>query len=114
MQIQTTKKASLPINEYFLKMKTILDNLKAAGNPVLDEHLTLYLLASLGAEYEHVVVNLTSRSKRLSLQEVYPLLLNHESRLKQHNSIEPQPVFLTHIIQSNIQKKNMNGSDKIQ
>ncbi|KAM6585304.1 hypothetical protein CsatB_012306 [Cannabis sativa] len=79
--LQNTKKGSMTIDEYMLKMKGFVDSLRAAGNPVSEDQLILYILAGVGSEYESVVVNLTSRD-HLSLQEVQYMLQNHEMRLE--------------------------------
>uniref|UniRef100_A0A803PB16 Reverse transcriptase Ty1/copia-type domain-containing protein n=1 Tax=Cannabis sativa TaxID=3483 RepID=A0A803PB16_CANSA len=82
-QLQNTKKGSLSIDEYLLKMKNLVDGLRAAGNPITYDQLILYVLTSLGPEYEAMVVNLTSR-ENLTLQEVQFLLQNHEIRIESH------------------------------
>uniref|UniRef100_A0A803QRN3 Retrovirus-related Pol polyprotein from transposon TNT 1-94-like beta-barrel domain-containing protein n=1 Tax=Cannabis sativa TaxID=3483 RepID=A0A803QRN3_CANSA len=66
----STKKGSMTIDEYFLKMKQFRDELAIAGQPISDEDLILYILGGLGSEYEAIIVNLTSRSDSLSLREV--------------------------------------------
>uniref|UniRef100_A0A803PXS9 Integrase catalytic domain-containing protein n=1 Tax=Cannabis sativa TaxID=3483 RepID=A0A803PXS9_CANSA len=72
--LQSTKKGSMSIDEYFLKMKKYADSLAAADHPISDEDLILYILGGLGPEYESVVVNLTSRTNQLTLQEVQFML----------------------------------------
>uniref|UniRef100_A0A803PHP6 Polyprotein n=1 Tax=Cannabis sativa TaxID=3483 RepID=A0A803PHP6_CANSA len=49
-QLQSTKKESLAIDEYLLKMKNLTDGLRAAGNPISDEQLIFYVLTGLGTE----------------------------------------------------------------
>lgn len=83
MQLQTQKKGSMTVSDFYSKMKNFADNLIASANPITEEDLVLYILAGLGSEYDPVVVNITARSDTLPLQEVYSLLLNHESRLDQ-------------------------------
>uniref|UniRef100_A0A803NX36 Retrotransposon gag domain-containing protein n=1 Tax=Cannabis sativa TaxID=3483 RepID=A0A803NX36_CANSA len=49
-QLQSTKKGSLAINKYLLKMKNLPDGLRAAGNQITEEQLILYILAGLGTK----------------------------------------------------------------
>ncbi|PON91412.1 Zinc finger, CCHC-type, partial [Trema orientale] len=80
--LQNIKKGSSSIDEYILKMRGLADSLLAAGQPISDEELILYILGGLGSDYEAVVVNLTSRQDSISLQEVQFLLQNQEMRLE--------------------------------
>lgn len=73
-QLQSVKKGSLSINDYILKMKSIVDSINDAGQAISDEDLTLYILGGLGSEYDLVVINLTSRQDSISLSEVQFLL----------------------------------------
>ncbi|XP_062075385.1 uncharacterized protein LOC133779418 [Humulus lupulus] len=79
--VQSTKKGSSSINEYILKIKHYVDALAAAGRPISDDVLILYILGGLGAEYESVVVNLSSRTESLTLQEVQFMLQIQEMRI---------------------------------
>uniref|UniRef100_A0A803PMY8 Retrotransposon Copia-like N-terminal domain-containing protein n=1 Tax=Cannabis sativa TaxID=3483 RepID=A0A803PMY8_CANSA len=81
--LQSTKKGSFTIDDYFLKMKQYADSLAAAEQPISDDDLILYILGGLGSEYESVVVNLTLRIDNLTLQEVQFMLHCHEMRLNQ-------------------------------
>ena len=45
--LQTTKKGSLSIEDYFMKMKTIAQDLMSAGQSVSDD--VLYILGGLGS-----------------------------------------------------------------
>uniref|UniRef100_A0A803Q8T6 Uncharacterized protein n=1 Tax=Cannabis sativa TaxID=3483 RepID=A0A803Q8T6_CANSA len=53
-QLQNTKKGSLPIDENLLKMKNLVDGLRAVRNQITEEHLILYVVAGLGTDYEVV------------------------------------------------------------
>lgn len=57
---QTTKKGDLSIDDFVLKMCGLAEQLHAIGQSISNEDLILYVLGDLGAEYESVVVNLTS------------------------------------------------------
>ncbi|PON68986.1 Zinc finger, CCHC-type [Trema orientale] len=66
-------------------MRTLADALMATGQSLSDDKLILYILDDLSAEYESVIVNLTSH-ENLTIQEVLFILQNQEMRLDQLNS----------------------------
>ncbi|KAH6764971.1 hypothetical protein C2S52_013978 [Perilla frutescens var. hirtella] len=82
LQLQTTKKGELSIDEYFLKMRGFADSLAAVGKPVEDEDLIMHILGGFGSEYDAVVVNLTNRADSLTLPKVQYALQAHEARLQ--------------------------------
>ena len=59
--LQSTKKVSMTIEEYFLKMKTFANDLMLAGQSISNDELALYILGGVGPDYESMVVNLTSK-----------------------------------------------------
>ncbi|XP_062081291.1 uncharacterized protein LOC133786093 [Humulus lupulus] len=84
--LQSTKKGSSSVDEYVLKMKNYADTLAATGRPISDDDLVQYILGGLGAKYEAVVVNLTSRTEPLTLSEVQYILQSQEMRIDQFAS----------------------------
>ena len=68
-------------------MNNIADNLGSVGSVITDDELILYILGGLGKEYESVVVNLTIRSNKISLQEVQFALQSQEMRIEAHQSV---------------------------
>jgi len=98
-QLQTIKKGDMSIHDYILKMKSIAENLSAAGQLIQDEDLILYILGGLDHDYESVVVNLTSRHDQITLQEMQYMLQSQEMRLEQLNqnilSLVPSANFAT-------------------
>ncbi|RVW57741.1 hypothetical protein CK203_116248 [Vitis vinifera] len=97
LAFQTTRKGSLPIMEYILKMKIITDSLAAIGEPVAERDQILQLLASLGADYNSIVASLTAREDDLTLHSVHSILLSHEQRLHFQNSTTEDEVISAHI-----------------
>ncbi|KAH9667197.1 retrovirus-related pol polyprotein from transposon RE1 [Citrus sinensis] len=85
-QIQTTKKGSSTIHEYYSKMKTLLNSLRAAGNSMNDDDFIMCVLAGLGPEYDSVVTNINSMQESPSISEVYGMLLSQENRTEQNLS----------------------------
>ncbi|KAK9205514.1 hypothetical protein WN943_015782 [Citrus x changshan-huyou] len=81
-QIQTTKKGSTTIHEYYMKMKTTLDALRAAGSNISDEDFVLCLLAGLRFEYDSIVTTINEQPESTSLSDMYGMLLSHENRIE--------------------------------
>ena len=86
-QIQTIRKGSTIIHEYYTKMKTTLDALRAAGNNMSDEDFVLCLLAGLGSRYDSIVTTINAQPEGTSLSNVYEMLLSHENRIEYHHSV---------------------------
>lgn len=83
---QTTRKESMTINEFVLKVKSYVDSLFANGVQLTNEELIAYILDGLGPEYDVVSVHLSSRGDEVTLQEPQFLLHKHEIRLERYNS----------------------------
>ncbi|KAK1552652.1 hypothetical protein Q3G72_020893 [Acer saccharum] len=86
-QLQNVKKGASSINDFVLKVKTIGDNLKAAGQVVSENDLILSILHGVGSEYDTVVSMITSQRSSMTLQEAQYLLLNLEQRIAEQNSV---------------------------
>ena len=84
MQIQSTKKGSLSVSDYFNKMKKIADSLAIGGNALSSNELIMHLLTGLDDSYESLVTNILTRLEKeeLTVEEVYSMLLSHETRLE--------------------------------
>ena len=82
--LQSTEKGGSSIDDYMLKMKQYAESLAEAGEPIGDDSLSLYILSGLGPEYESVVVNLTNRTKPLTLQDLQFSLQSHEMGIQQN------------------------------
>jgi hypothetical protein len=77
----TTQKGSSTVTEYVAKMRTLGDEMAAAGRPLEDEELVEYILTGLDDEYDSVVSSIPARSKPVSVSELYSQLLAFETRL---------------------------------
>lgn len=56
-QLQNTKKGNLSVEDYFMKMCGIADQLASIGNPLDDVELMMHIMEGFGPEYESLVVN---------------------------------------------------------
>ncbi|KAJ4702907.1 Retrovirus-related Pol polyprotein from transposon TNT 1-94 [Melia azedarach] len=110
-EIHNTKKESMPMNEYYLKMKSLVEDLRCAGNHVTDGELILFLMEGLGSEYDPVVVNITSRPEKIPLQEVYSMLISHERRVEKNQS-SASINFGTNVTANYVQHRYNNFNNK--
>ncbi|TXG59466.1 hypothetical protein EZV62_014039 [Acer yangbiense] len=111
-EIQNTKKGTLTIGEFILKMKTISESLAAAGQPISEEELISQILGGIGFEYDAVVVTITARQGQISLEEVQFLLMSYESRLAQHNTAMTIDFNQAQAHYSNFRGNNMRGRSR--
>ena len=79
--LATTKKENSSVAEYFAKMKSLDDDMAAAGRPLEDEELVEYIITGLGEEFSPIVSALCARVEPISVGELYSQLLNFETRM---------------------------------
>ena len=113
LEFQTTRKGSLTMMEYILKLKSLADNLATIGEPVTDRDQILQLLGGLGANYNSIVAFLTAREDEMSLHSVHSILLTHEQRLSFHNSVAEDNVISTNLAAPQYQHFNNKRSSNI-
>nr|XP_048336439.1 uncharacterized protein LOC125424101 [Ziziphus jujuba var. spinosa] len=85
IQLQNMKKGSDNIATYFLKMKSMADQMAAGGGSVSEEDLVSYIFGGLGPEYEMLIVSLQTRLTPPSFEDVKQHLLYYENRLETQN-----------------------------
>ncbi|XP_042982037.1 uncharacterized protein LOC122311522 isoform X1 [Carya illinoinensis] len=93
-QLATLSKGSSSVSEYFRKVKHLSDTMCAAGIILSPAEFVSYLLAGLSNDYDAFVTTVTARIEPLSPEELYGLLLTHESRLA-HSSHLPHSIDLS-------------------
>ncbi|CAA0834944.1 Unknown protein [Striga hermonthica] len=81
LQLQTLRKGTMSMREFLSQVKACCDALGTAGEPVSEANHILHILGGLGAEYNAVVVAVTTRIEPYTLNEVYAMLLSLESRM---------------------------------
>ena len=94
-KLATAKKGNQNMTNYFQKMRSLSDNLAAVGQPISSNALITYIFAGLGQEYDPFVTSVQTRVDPLSLDELYGLLLTHEQRLEQHQTVVTDLSFST-------------------
>ncbi|KAH9723193.1 retrovirus-related pol polyprotein from transposon RE1 [Citrus sinensis] len=83
--MNSTRKDDLKVNEYFIKMKNIADNMAAAGSALSSDDLILDVLSGLGPDYNAVATYITGQisGDKMNLNEAYAMLLTQEARIEQ-------------------------------
>ncbi|KAL5765177.1 hypothetical protein ACOSQ2_017771 [Xanthoceras sorbifolium] len=85
-QIQGTKKGSMTIIEYVLKLRTLVDSLAASGYLMSERDLLFSVLQGLGNEYNAYIVTITALQSTITVQDTQFLLMSYEARLDQQTS----------------------------
>ncbi|RVW90852.1 Retrovirus-related Pol polyprotein from transposon RE1 [Vitis vinifera] len=88
LEFQSTKKGSMSMIDYIMKVKGVADSLAAIGESVSEQDQIMNLLGGLGSDYNAVVTAITIREDKISLEAVHSMLLAFEQRLEQQGSIE--------------------------
>lgn len=86
-EIQNTKKEGMGMHDYYHRIKSLVEDLRSVGHHVSDDELVLYIMECLGLEYDSVVVNITSILEKLTLKEIYSLLLSQERMNEKNMSV---------------------------
>ncbi|RVW12197.1 Retrovirus-related Pol polyprotein from transposon RE1 [Vitis vinifera] len=88
LELQSTKKGSLSMIDYIMKVKGAADSLAAIGEPVSEQDQVMNLLGGLGSNYNAVVTAINIRDDKISIEAVHSMRLAFEHRLEQQSSIE--------------------------
>lgn len=79
-KLDLIKKGNLGLQDYFTRVKSLVDSLEAAGKKIeYDDHIT-HILRGLGPEYDPMVSVITGNEKLPPVQRVYSMLLTQENR----------------------------------
>jgi hypothetical protein len=82
LALATTKKDNMTVAQYYGKMKGLVDEMAAAGKPLDNEELVMYICNGLDTEYNSLVSALVTRLEPITPSELYSQLLSFESRLE--------------------------------
>ena len=69
----------MSINEYYSKMKTLGDEMAAAGKPLDDEEMVAYIINGLDVEFNPVTSALITRVEPITMSELFSQLLSFET-----------------------------------
>jgi hypothetical protein len=87
---------------------SIADELALIDAPLSADDITLYVLNGLGPEYREMVAPIRAHESSLSFEELYDLLIGHESYLKRLDINPPSLVVTAH----NTQRKDHRFSKR--
>ena len=80
-QLQNTKKNSLSISEYLLKIKSTVDMLKAVGHDFsVSDHVEA-IFNGLGPDYDIFYTSFNIRKEQVTIAELEALLMSQEARI---------------------------------
>ncbi|KAI9169634.1 hypothetical protein LWI28_015340 [Acer negundo] len=108
LQLQTTKKSGMSMNDYLVKIKRYIDKVAAVDYQVSLEEEVQYILSGLGPKYEAFVTSINNRQGDINMSELRSLALIQESRIKSMNigSESIQQEFANLAVQGNSHRKN--------
>ncbi|OVA05269.1 hypothetical protein BVC80_441g4 [Macleaya cordata] len=99
-QLQHIQKLNQSVTEYIGQIRTIAEALASTNNPISNLDLVMHTLQGLGAEYVPFVTAIETRENLPTFSQLYPLLLNHEQRLLQHQIVPSDPANIAFIAKS--------------
>lgn len=79
--LATTKKGAMTTSEYMAKMKTLANEMAAAGKPLGDKELMSYTLTGLDMEYNPLVTSMLARVEPVPYNKFLSQILSFENRL---------------------------------
>lgn len=84
LALTMTQKSPMTISEYIAKMRSLADEMAAAGEPLDDEELVAYIINGLDSDFDAVVEGImaTERIAPPSVSHVYSQVLSYENRMK--------------------------------
>ena len=97
LQLQTLKKGSMSIIEYFHKFTKLVNTLAAIAKPLDEDDITSFLFGGLNNEYDSFVTLVTTRVDPISIDDLYSHLFAHEARLEHNNTSPNLSVLGVHI-----------------
>ncbi|KAG6769080.1 hypothetical protein POTOM_024696 [Populus tomentosa] len=113
LELQSTKKGSLPMIDYIMKVKGAADSLAAIGEPVSEQDQIINLLRGLGSDYNAVVTAINIRDDKISVEAIHSMLLAFENRLKQQSSADQMSAMTVNYASSSNNRsggRRYNGS----
>jgi hypothetical protein len=84
VELATTKKRNLSMDDYFRKIKRLASEMVAVDAPLRNDEVVAYLLAGLDADYDSFVTSMATKSGALTLDAVYGDLMSYDARQLQH------------------------------
>jgi len=80
--ITNTKKDSMSSSIYISRMKSLGDDLEAAGRPVSDPEMVDYVLAGLNRDYDPVVAAIGAVKNQISVDDLFAQIATSDQRME--------------------------------
>lgn len=84
-QLKNTLKRNLSVNEYLLKIKSIIDALAGIGHQISESDHIDYIFDGLGDAYDPFILAITSRNEPYTVDQIEALLLAQEARFEKNS-----------------------------
>lgn len=81
-QLQNIQKISLSVNEFLLKVRSIVDMLNLVGEIISEKDYVCAILNGLSPKYEHFIVSVNTRTDDYSVDEIKSLPLAQEAHIE--------------------------------
>lgn len=93
------------MTNYFAKIECTTDTLALAGKPVEIGDFVMHVLTGFDSfNYESLVTIVMARGEKITLDDLYSLLLNHENRIEQKKGKIASDIM--HNMTANVAQKN--------
>jgi hypothetical protein len=79
LELQSTKKGSMSMIDYIMKVKGVANSLAAIGEPISEQDQVINLLGGLGSDYNAVVTAINIRDDKISVETIHSMLLAIEN-----------------------------------
>ncbi|KAF7840881.1 Retrovirus-related Pol polyprotein from transposon TNT 1-94 [Senna tora] len=112
-QFRSTKKGSLGMSEYLLKMKKVVDALASINSPVSEWDHIQTIFDGLPSEYEGFITSLSLKSKRFTVPQIEAHLLAQEARLEK-SKIESGETISANVAQTSSKNSFQRGQSSSQ
>lgn len=80
--LASAQKGNQPIPVYFSRMRSLADELAAAGRPIEDDELISFILAGLYLDYNPLVSALDACTEPVTLDVLYSQMANFDQRVE--------------------------------
>lgn len=113
-QLQNIHKISLSINEFLLKVRSLVDMLNMVGEIVSEKDYVSAILNGLSPKYEHFIVSVNTRADDYSVDEIEYLLLAQEACIEKNSKavdLEVHNISNLAIAPGSANSRRFNGSN---